>query len=257
MTAPRYIQKAIDWACMRDWRVFPADPNTKKPYISSWSENAKKDPEEIKVLFAKFPECMMAVPCGPVNKITVIDIDKKNGIDGTKELKKLNLEIPETGVVKTPSGGFHLYYNSGSLKIPNSASKLAPGVDIRGHGGYVIGPESISKFGQYYWHSGVAVPWIKFPPIPNEILTRIMNRTSIRKSSYNSSELSKRILDTISEGTRNTEMASRIGYLLKKTSSDEAWNMAQHINSTRCKPPLHYRELEQTFLSILKRELRS
>jgi hypothetical protein len=31
---PDYIQNACDWANMQGWKVFPANPNTKAPYIS-------------------------------------------------------------------------------------------------------------------------------------------------------------------------------------------------------------------------------
>lgn len=63
------------------------------------------------------------------------------------------------------------------------------------------------------------------------------------------------LLDSISEGQRNTIMASRIGYLLKKMDADRACKAAIHINENCCKLPLPQQELERTFCSILKREM--
>jgi hypothetical protein len=51
---------------------------------------------------------------------------------------------PATTWVRTPSGGHHLYFRqSPGQEIRNSAGRLGPGVDVRGHGGYVIGPGSV------------------------------------------------------------------------------------------------------------------
>ena len=40
-----------------------------------------------------------------MNQITVIDIDRKNGIDGWSNFKTLRTDIVNSGVVRTPSGG--------------------------------------------------------------------------------------------------------------------------------------------------------
>ena len=45
---------------------------------------------------------------------------------------------PKTAGAKTPSGGFHLYFDSGDEPIPNSMSKLAKGEDLIGDGSYPI-----------------------------------------------------------------------------------------------------------------------
>jgi hypothetical protein len=51
---------------------------------------------------------------------------------------------PTTYTVVTPSGGWHLYYAApAGTEIRNSASKLAPMVDVRASGGYVIGAGSV------------------------------------------------------------------------------------------------------------------
>lgn len=92
------------------------------------------------------------VNCGP-SGLYVIDLDRNhsaNGsepVDGVSEWKKLlaNLGVKHvnTLTVKTPSGGVHFYYRMpAGLELGNTADKLAPGVDTRGAGGYVVGPGS-------------------------------------------------------------------------------------------------------------------
>jgi len=49
--------------------------------------------------------------------------------------------LPLTRIVRTPSGGEHMYFLGGD-GIRCSSDTLAVGIDIRGVGGYVVGPGS-------------------------------------------------------------------------------------------------------------------
>lgn len=82
----------------------------------------------------------------------IFDLDLKNGKNGEAEFRKLmdlhKLPAPEF-VVKSKSGGYHLYYAKNSalkvIAIKSVANvKLGAtkyeGVDIRGDGGFVVGP---------------------------------------------------------------------------------------------------------------------
>ena len=72
--------------------------------------------------------------------LVVVDLDVKH--DGEAALQLLegtNEDLPPTMRVRTPSGGIHLYFHS-TKDLRNSASRIAPGIDIRGDGGYVVGP---------------------------------------------------------------------------------------------------------------------
>lgn len=93
---------------------------------------------------------------GTVSGLVVIDIDPKAG--GTR------LDwLPETVTVETGGGGLHLYYSI-DRPLPNSASRLAPGVDIRGDGGQVVFPGSIhpDTGAPYQW---LLPPW-EHPVVP-------------------------------------------------------------------------------------------
>ena len=68
--------------------------------------------EQVIKLFSQYPDSGLGIPTGPSNGITVIDVDIKNGIDGWFNLRALEIDIPLTGLVRTPSGGFHLYFDT-------------------------------------------------------------------------------------------------------------------------------------------------
>lgn len=74
----------------------------------------------------------------------VLDVDIKDSADGRKHLTRLNTLGLLNGcqrVVRTPSGGWHLYFNT-ALGITSKARSATLGLDVRGLGGYVLAPPS-------------------------------------------------------------------------------------------------------------------
>lgn len=105
------------------YKIFPAGPD-KKPLVQ-WSEKATDDLDQIEAWWEKWPHAMPALPTGETNGIAVLDLDRKNGKDGFKELGKIGLDPEELGhvQVQTPSGGQHIYFRF-ERGIRNSAGKL-------------------------------------------------------------------------------------------------------------------------------------
>ena len=242
------------WAGKLGLKIFPTNPYTKAPCISDPFSKATNNDSEIDDLFRGFWKRCYGTPCGPINGITVFDLDRKKGVDGLKNFLELEIELPQAPIISTPSGGFHVIFSSGQLEIPNSAGAIAPGIDVRGHGGYFIGPGSQTPYGEYTWETKCFPVSKNFPLVPEKLAELALSPK--RKRSGSKSRVSSEMLTEIPEGQRNCSMASRIGYLLKKMDADCAWKAAKHINENCCKPPLPQRELERTFCSILKREAR-
>ncbi|GAA2653629.1 bifunctional DNA primase/polymerase [Streptomyces vastus] len=118
--------------------------------------DASTEPERIRELFAAAPWATgYGIACGlEPHHLIGIDLDTKSGTDSSAALRELALRhlftIPETVVVMTPSGGRHLWLSGPpDVVVPNSAGRLAPGIDIRGAGGYLVGPGSRSAHGVY------------------------------------------------------------------------------------------------------------
>ncbi|BCL29229.1 bifunctional DNA primase/polymerase [Streptomyces aurantiacus] len=125
--------------------------------------DASTDPRRIRDLFAAAPWATgYGIACGlDPHHLIGIDLDTKSGTDSSAALRELALRhlftIPETVVVLTPSGGRHLWLSGPpDLVVPNSASRLAPGIDIRGAGGYLVGPGSRTEHGVYDTAPGTA-----------------------------------------------------------------------------------------------------
>lgn len=134
--------------------------------------DASTDPARIRELFAAAPRATgYGIACGlPPFHLVGVDLDTKSGTDSPAALRELALRhlftIPETVVVLTPSGGRHLWLTGPpDVVVPNSAGRLAPGIDIRGAGGYLVGPGSRSDHGVYTTAPGTAhLPPAACPP---------------------------------------------------------------------------------------------
>ncbi|GKQ38589.1 bifunctional DNA primase/polymerase [Streptomyces sp. A012304] len=118
--------------------------------------DASSDPARVRALFAAAPWATgYGIACGlPPHHLIGVDLDTKSGTDASTALRELALRhlftIPPTVVVLTPSGGRHLWFTGPpDVVVPNSAGRLAPGIDIRGAGGYLVGPGSRTDHGVY------------------------------------------------------------------------------------------------------------
>lgn len=101
-----------------------------------------------------------------------MDLDRKNGVDGVAALDAVAVRhgftLAPTITVLTPSGGLHMYYATpvGTL-VPNSASRIGPGIDIRGAGGYLVGPGSWTPKGAY---EVISEPHVGIAAVPAALL---------------------------------------------------------------------------------------
>ncbi|MZD10217.1 DNA primase [Streptomyces sp. SID5785] len=118
--------------------------------------DASTDPRRIRALFAAAPRATgYGIACGlPPHHLIGVDLDTKSGTNASASLRELALRhlftVPDTVVVATPSGGRHLWLTGPpDVVVPNSAGRLAPGIDIRGAGGYLVGPGSRTEHGVY------------------------------------------------------------------------------------------------------------
>ncbi|MGW5332417.1 bifunctional DNA primase/polymerase [Streptomyces bauhiniae] len=141
--------------------------------------DASADPARVRALFAAAPWATgYGIACGlPPHHLIGVDLDTKPGTDSPAALRALAVRheftIPETVVVLTPSGGRHLWLTGPpDVVVPNSASRLAPGIDIRGAGGYLVGPGSRGTRGTYTTAPGTAR--LRPAPCPPALLSLLL-----------------------------------------------------------------------------------
>jgi len=155
------LEYKIAWALQlarMEFNIFPLAPGEKTPVPEmgdSWYEYMSRDEDQIRAWFKENPDYNYAV--NPSEGYGVIDLDIKDGKAGDFEFEMLEAEncrpgeelYNKTFTVYSWSGGRHLYCNT-SFAISNRHSRFnRPGIDVRGVGGYVVGPGSCVN-GKYY-----------------------------------------------------------------------------------------------------------
>ncbi len=118
--------------------VFPLQADKRPMPGSRGFKDATTDPERIRAMFAHPLAALIGLPTGPVSGVVVVDVDVKGGAPGREWLDENWPRLPDTRLVYTPSGGMHLYFaQPEGVRVVNSQGRVAPGVDVRGDGGYV------------------------------------------------------------------------------------------------------------------------
>jgi hypothetical protein len=151
--------------------VIPTQPGDKRPCIP-WKRYQEQRPteEEVRSWYRRYPSAGVAVVCGSVSGLVVVDFDPRNG-DGQDVLAP---RLPETPSDETGGGGRHCYFGlPPGLRVPKVPA-LLPGVDLQAEGAYVIAPPTIHLSGRpYRWLPGLAideVPMVPLPPVVLELL---------------------------------------------------------------------------------------
>ncbi|MBO0804666.1 MAG: bifunctional DNA primase/polymerase [Nocardiopsaceae bacterium] len=140
----------------RGWHVFPCAPGGKPPALrdTDWRQASTTDPAQIERWWTARP-CNIGIDCGK-SRLAVIDLDvpghghpgqQRRGATGLDALTRLCAENAQplpgpTLTVATPSGGYHLYYHAPEAPLRSSTGRLAPLIDVRAAGGYIIAPGS-------------------------------------------------------------------------------------------------------------------
>ncbi|MGW3629116.1 bifunctional DNA primase/polymerase [Streptomyces sp. NPDC005122] len=163
-------------AAERGWRVFPLRPGTKRPALHGeaactrtgacegghrkWEQRATTDPDRIRATWSGGP-FNVGIATGP-SGLLVVDLDVPKDKDNSSAdapagaatfgalCERTGHTVPATYRTRTASSGEHLYFTApGSVRLANTAGSLAPLVDTRAWGGYVVAAGSVTPAGPY------------------------------------------------------------------------------------------------------------
>lgn len=130
----------------------------KHPWTINGLKNASSNIDAIETLWNLKKHSNIGIVTGPISGIFVLDID---GPQGESSLQ-LYGALPET-LTSFTGNGRHLVFKYPSKKVYTRAGKFAPGLDIRGEGGYIVAPPSVHANGSVYQWIDDAVPIAEAP----------------------------------------------------------------------------------------------
>lgn len=212
--------------------VFPLKPAGKTPLHRGWRRAATRDPAAVHELWRREPDANVGVLCG--RGLIVLDADSPAAVEALAQL-----EFPPTTAVRTHRGR-HLYFAGDA---PNRAGIL-PDVDVRGHGGYVVGAGSTHpRGGEYAWE---VAPWELPPALAPPRLLSLVNSRAQREPEPRG---------PIRQGARNNTL-TRIGGSLRRAplGADAILVALIAENAAMCRPPLERAEVERIARSVTRME---
>lgn len=145
-----HVNNAGECSCIYG-AVCPEQSRGKHPRWSKWTQRERMSNADIQAYWEEQPFDNLGIRTGAPSGFFVLDIDPKNGgLESWEELLGMQAyDFPETYTVTTGSGGLHLYLLMPSFDVTNSAKGLPRGLDVRGTGGLVVAPPSVSGIGAY------------------------------------------------------------------------------------------------------------
>jgi hypothetical protein len=186
------LDEALKFAA-KGVHVFPLQPGAKVPLKGSRGvKDASVDAVQIEAWWRVHPGANLGIACGP-SGLVVLDIDRKNGVDGWRALDDAMRELGELPgpckMVSTPSGGAHLYFRGPSDLRP-STGKLGPGLDVRAGNSYVVAPPSEIDGRAYTWDvANVATPelpatWVEALRVPKRELAPVVSAKPTKRARH-------------------------------------------------------------------------
>lgn len=209
------------------------DATTQAQIISRWQRDS--------------PTANIGIATGKISGILVVDVDvKNNGFESLARLSKdYGSSITDTLTSDTGGGGLHLLYKHPDQIIRNSTGQLAPGMDIRSCGGYIVGPPSVYVSGKkYVWRDRLYEP----ERIPDALLGAILESQSTKNTSIGTA-----LPSSIKEGERDNTLF-RYGASLrgKGLEREDIERQLLEENQLRCNPPLPKDEIRKIAESAAK-----
>jgi len=153
---------------LKGWSVFPlhgistdgrctcgkpeCESPGKHPRTARGFHDATTDVAKIEAWWHKWLAANIGVATGVQSGIFALDVDSRQAAEA---LKAEGRPIPEGALIQSTGRGWQVIFSHPGFKVKNSSGELAPDIDVRGDGGYIVAPPSRHANGKVYtWKAG-------------------------------------------------------------------------------------------------------
>ena len=224
----------------RGWAVFPCRRD-KKPLTAHGFKDASRDESVIRDWWGRWPDASIGIACGALSGgLVVLDCDEAEFV---WVLENTCGPLPETHTVAT-GRGTHRYFISSE---PIKTQRLAPLLELRGEGSYILAPPSLHPNGSCYRVINDVQP-APLPRALSELLSKSPQTTAPPCTTASDDE-------KIHAGERNSTLTSLAGSMRRRGMSHEAIEAALLTdNACRGVPPLPEEEVRKIAASVARYE---
>jgi hypothetical protein len=185
----------------------------KTPITDSGFKAATRFEHIIRRWWSDNPDAMIGIPTGEKIGAWVLDVDPRH--DGHLTLEALEAEyepLPATLSATTAGGGKHYYFKF--TEGVRNRGNFGPGLDVRGVGGFVIAPGSVTAAGgRYEWDNDLepveAPDWLLNLVVRKEPPTATVHHGTIQtNSAYVNAAVDRELSELAAEpmGNRNNKL---------------------------------------------------
>lgn len=252
------------------FRVFPIAAGSKVPTAkSNGCSDATCDPERISMWWDDHPHCnigastdgLIVVDVDPIS-VETEDVEQLEAAEQQAEWLRLNQERlfnAASAVSQSPRGGKHYWFKAPpESNYRNSASLIAPGIDTRSNGGYVVVAPSMVRNrgdglpGVYSWIFESDSHVSQWPVAPDWLLDQLVKREHGENVAQRGEQVDWEC-EPIPQRHRNQALASIGGHLRHRgLTQEEIQSVLLLRNRLCCQPPLTDSEVAHIARSIAK-----
>jgi len=180
----------------------------KHPLTPHGFKDATTDPELVKDWWTQWPDANIGMPTGAASQRIAVDIDPRNG--GDDSMDQLVIEhgrLPDTAEQMTGGGGRHIIFLDPGVPMPKA---LAPGIDLKADGGYIVLAPSLHPSGRRYEWDGISgvKALLKPADAPAWLLAHIQD---IKTQGRSNRSISKVLPEVIPDGKKHDTTVSLAG----------------------------------------------
>jgi hypothetical protein len=251
VTPGELLTAALRYAGM-GYRVFPCAPGGKMPLTDHGFHDATLDPEQIERWWASHPAANIGIATAG---LIVIDVDSEADAWPGGDPERV-LELAAGPMALTPRGSHRLFRQPAGKGWRCTQGRLAPKVDTRGDGGYVVAPPSVVAGKAYRWAPGLELddPPDRLPE-PPAWLAADLDRLAHGPPTTAPVAAGDAGANQIPRGQRNATLARLAGAMRRVGMSRPEIAVALiQVNQDRCAPPLAAREVERIAASVARYE---
>jgi len=264
-TRTTLLQAALRYAEL-GYPVFPCVPGGKAPATAHGFLDATTDAGQIEAWWTARPDANIGMPTAG---LLVVDVDGADNPWPGDDLEGLG----DCPLSMTPRGGRHYIFRQPAGKSWSStAGRLAPKVDTRANGGYIVLPPSVVGGKAYQWVRALEAGLADQPEAPAWLGSRVEGGADLFAQGPGGPAEERPVAaqgapvappcvpaaiggNMIPAGHRNATLA-RLGGAMRRVgmSQEEILAALVRANQDRCSPPLNDREVQWIATSIARYE---